>query len=86
MLLCAASSLAIHDAVPAAQKVVRRSPVSMWKALKNDAELEGMRQAHLRDAVALVNYFVWLENGECFDTCVQSNGVAVAKCVGYTPT
>ena len=31
------------------------------KAVKNDVELEGFRQSHLRDGVALVKYFAWLE-------------------------
>ncbi|KAG0333430.1 hypothetical protein BG000_009159, partial [Podila horticola] len=30
-------------------------------AIKNDTELEGMRQCHLRDSAALINYFAWLE-------------------------
>lgn len=41
--------------------VEARSPVIDAKAIKNDAELSGMRQCHLRDAVAVINYFAWLE-------------------------
>ncbi len=37
------------------------SPVAAAKALKNAAELAGMREAHLRDAVALAETFSWLE-------------------------
>ena len=37
------------------------SPVAAAKALKNGTELDGMREAHLRDAVALAETFVWLE-------------------------
>jgi Xaa-Pro aminopeptidase len=37
------------------------SPIAMAKAVKNGAELEGMREAHLRDAVALATFFAWLE-------------------------
>jgi Xaa-Pro aminopeptidase len=32
------------------------------KAIKNAAELEGMREAHLRDAVAICDFLNWLEN------------------------
>ncbi|CAG8516624.1 9250_t:CDS:10 [Racocetra fulgida] len=39
-----------------------RSPVTDAKAIKNEVELEGMRQCHLRDACALINYFAWLED------------------------
>lgn len=33
----------------------------MWKALKNEVEIEGMRQAHLRDGAALISFLAWLE-------------------------
>lgn len=39
-----------------------RSPVGDAKAIKNETELEGMRQCHIRDGAALVEYFAWLEN------------------------
>lgn len=32
------------------------------KAIKNSVEAEGMRNCHVRDGVALVQYFAWLEN------------------------
>ncbi|EXX78053.1 Fra1p [Rhizophagus irregularis DAOM 197198w] len=38
-----------------------RSPILDAKAIKNEVELEGMRQCHLRDAAAVINYFAWLE-------------------------
>ncbi|KAJ9134407.1 Metallopeptidase family m24 [Pleurostoma richardsiae] len=39
-----------------------RSPIGDAKAIKNDAELEGMRQCHIRDGAALIEYFAWLED------------------------
>ena len=39
-----------------------RSPVQDAKAVKNEMEQEGMRQCHIRDGTALVEYFAWLEN------------------------
>lgn len=39
-----------------------RSPVTLRKAVKNDVELEGMREAHLRDAVAIVQFLQWLDD------------------------
>ncbi|XP_027107686.1 aminopeptidase P2-like isoform X1 [Coffea arabica] len=41
--------------------VYRSSPVSLAKAVKNDAELEGMRNCHLRDGAALAQFWSWLE-------------------------
>ncbi|KAK8058559.1 metallopeptidase family M24 [Apiospora phragmitis] len=39
-----------------------RSPISDSKAVKNEAELEGMRACHVRDGAALIEYFAWLEH------------------------
>lgn len=39
-----------------------RSPVGDAKAVKNETELEGMRQCHIRDGAALSQYFAWLED------------------------
>nr|XP_043620664.1 aminopeptidase P2 [Erigeron canadensis] len=39
----------------------KSSPVSLAKAVKNHAELEGMRNSHLRDAAALTEFWSWLE-------------------------
>lgn len=36
-------------------------PVIMPKAIKNPAEIEGMRAAHLRDGVAMVRFLAWLD-------------------------
>ncbi|CAL1407354.1 unnamed protein product [Linum trigynum] len=42
--------------------VYRASPISLAKAVKNPCELEGMRNAHLRDAAALSQFWTWLED------------------------
>lgn len=39
-----------------------RSPIGDAKAVKNEAELEGMRACHIRDGAALIEYFAWLED------------------------
>lgn len=36
-------------------------PCQLPKACKNPVEVEGMRQAHIRDGVALVRFFAWLD-------------------------
>ncbi|TPX58919.1 hypothetical protein SpCBS45565_g07872 [Spizellomyces sp. 'palustris'] len=55
-------SLALQDALGGSQYVSEsRSPVMTAKAIKNEAELEGFRQSHIRDAAALCEYFAWLE-------------------------
>ena len=37
------------------------SPISKSKAVKNPIELQGIRTAHHRDGVALINFLYWLE-------------------------
>ncbi|XP_019440557.1 PREDICTED: probable Xaa-Pro aminopeptidase P [Lupinus angustifolius] len=41
--------------------VHKTSPISLAKAIKNESELEGMRNCHLRDAAALAQFWDWLE-------------------------
>ncbi|KAF8018103.1 hypothetical protein BT93_H3107 [Corymbia citriodora subsp. variegata] len=48
-----------RSAIPSG--IYRASPISLGKAVKNDAELQGMRNSHLRDAAALARFWVWLE-------------------------
>ncbi|GAB1320092.1 putative Xaa-Pro aminopeptidase P [Madurella fahalii] len=39
-----------------------RSPIGDAKAVKNDVELNGMRNCHIRDGAALIEFFAWLED------------------------
>eukprot|EP00252_Welwitschia_mirabilis_P023369 TRINITY_DN6584_c0_g1_i1.p1 TRINITY_DN6584_c0_g1~~TRINITY_DN6584_c0_g1_i1.p1 ORF type:complete len:717 (-),score=142.42 TRINITY_DN6584_c0_g1_i1:201-2351(-) len=41
--------------------IYKTSPIAIAKGIKNEAELEGTRNAHLRDAVALTEFWSWLE-------------------------
>jgi len=65
--LIALDSLTAADAlsrliVAAGGKPVRGSdPVSLLKAVKNATEIEGTRQAHRRDAVALARFLAWID-------------------------
>lgn len=52
----------LYEALPkSCQKVNQMSPVFKLKALKNDVELAGIRNAMLKDGVALTQFFMWLE-------------------------
>ncbi|XP_032229694.1 xaa-Pro aminopeptidase 1 isoform X1 [Nematostella vectensis] len=55
------SSMALTSLVPETCMLDESSPVALSKALKNEVELEGLRQSHIRDAVALCEFFAWLE-------------------------
>lgn len=41
--------------------IAATDPASLPRAIKNTTELEGARQAHLRDGVALCRFFAWLD-------------------------
>ncbi|PIN08888.1 Xaa-Pro aminopeptidase [Handroanthus impetiginosus] len=40
---------------------LRSSPLALAKALKNPVEIEGLKNAHIRDGAAVVQYLVWLD-------------------------
>ncbi|XP_050360084.1 xaa-Pro aminopeptidase ApepP-like isoform X1 [Nymphalis io] len=42
--------------------VSEMSPVALAKLVKNSVELEGFRQCHIRDGVAVVRFFKWLHD------------------------
>ncbi|OQR87736.1 xaa-Pro aminopeptidase [Achlya hypogyna] len=54
-------NVAVFSAIPVALRKELPSLVMKQKAIKNEAEIEGMRQAHIRDGAALVKFFSWLE-------------------------
>ncbi|CAH0520582.1 unnamed protein product [Peronospora belbahrii] len=53
-------NVAVFLAIPAANRIEGTSVIMALKATKSTVEIEGMRQAHLRDGAALVKYFSWL--------------------------
>ncbi|KAG0204349.1 hypothetical protein BGX28_003704 [Mortierella sp. GBA30] len=61
ILLGSRTNLALAMVLGKENTVEARSPVTDAKAIKNGTELDGIRQCHLRDAAAVINYFAWLE-------------------------
>uniref|UniRef100_A0A8C3BC71 Xaa-Pro aminopeptidase 1 n=1 Tax=Cairina moschata TaxID=8855 RepID=A0A8C3BC71_CAIMO len=56
------ASYALTEAVPKAYRYLTPyTPICIAKAVKNASETEGMRRAHVKDAVALCELFNWLE-------------------------
>lgn len=47
-----------------ANVVRKRDPVALPRAVKNEAEIEGSRAAHLRDGAAVTTFLHWLDNQE----------------------
>ena len=63
VLLSNKGSWALYQALGGEEIVEEaRSPVGDEKAIKNETELKGMRECHIRDGAALIEYFAWLEN------------------------
>ncbi|KAG1859131.1 peptidase M24, structural domain-containing protein [Suillus tomentosus] len=61
MLLGDKTSLAVVEAIGQENAVLIPSPVATMKAIKNETEIEGFRNCHIRDGAALIRYFAWLE-------------------------
>ncbi len=47
---------------PECAVINRMSPVTMLKSIKNEKEISGMRQAMIKDGVALTRFFMWFES------------------------
>ncbi|KAK1735313.1 Xaa-Pro aminopeptidase [Skeletonema marinoi] len=56
------SNYALSRVIPEAALIDAQNPVTAMKGCKNEAEMEGMRQAHIVDGAAMANFMAWLEN------------------------
>ena len=48
--------------IPQEKQLALPSPIIFMKARKNQVERDGMRQAHIRDAVALCDFLAYFED------------------------
>ncbi|KAF5287703.1 hypothetical protein FQA39_LY15803 [Lamprigera yunnana] len=55
------ASKMIYDLVPEEKRVSKPSPIIHMKAVKNPTERIGMRNAHIRDGVAMCKFFEYFE-------------------------
>lgn len=55
------ASHAIYTLIPPHKQLPIHSPIIYMKAIKNPTESEGMKTAHIRDAVAMCEFFAYLE-------------------------
>ncbi|XP_068699462.1 xaa-Pro aminopeptidase 1-like isoform X1 [Montipora foliosa] len=56
------ASHGIQMNIPKNKMLVNESPISLPKALKNAAEIKGMKKANLKDSVAMCEFFAWIEH------------------------
>ncbi|KAF0037645.1 hypothetical protein F2P81_010519 [Scophthalmus maximus] len=60
--ICDKASCALTQAIPKAHRTpIPYTPLCLSKAVKNATEVQGMKMAHIKDAVALCELFAWLE-------------------------
>jgi Xaa-Pro aminopeptidase len=59
---CSRSNLAVSSVIPESKLVDSQNAVTPMKACKNEAELEGMRKAHVVDGAAMAKSMAWLED------------------------
>lgn len=55
------SSYEVVHSIPEESRVLAVTPVLTMKAIKNEVEVAGMKNAHIKDGAALACYFSWLE-------------------------
>jgi Xaa-Pro aminopeptidase len=49
------TNYAIYQSLGASKKIEKQSPIQMLKAVKNPVEIQGVKNAHIRDAAAKVS-------------------------------
>ncbi len=55
-------SFSLYNQIPDSCRIIDvLSPVDLMKSIKNETEVNGFRNAMQRDGVALVRFFIWLE-------------------------
>ena len=52
---------AIDDGDLLPEVIETASPVPLWKAVKNQVEIDGMREAHIEDGLAVEQFLYWVE-------------------------
>lgn len=58
----ARANYAIRSVIPEQNLVDAQNAVTPMKAVKNEVELAGMREAHIVDGAAMAKFMAWLEN------------------------
>ncbi|CAN0317171.1 xaa-Pro aminopeptidase 2 [Lampetra fluviatilis] len=65
----------IYRLLPKEKLVMEQfSPVQLTKAVKNPHEREALKSSHIRDAVAVIQYMVWLEENVPKGTVTELSG------------
>lgn len=68
------ASYAIASLVPPKHLLNEVTPPCLLKAVKNPTEIEGMKNAHIKDGIALCEYFSWLEKNVSSGNITEISG------------
>ncbi|XP_017784790.1 PREDICTED: xaa-Pro aminopeptidase 1 [Nicrophorus vespilloides] len=68
------ANYSIFSVIPKKSIIDENTPVQLFKAIKNPVERQGMRNAHIKDGVALCSYFSWLEKNVSSETITEISG------------
>lgn len=74
--MLSAASEAIHNLiVPPERRILAESPITRMKDIKNPVEMHGMHEANIRDSVAVIQYFYWLDSQIDAENITEQKGV-----------
>ena len=62
-----------------ARRHVEPSPVAVMKTIKNDVEIQGMKNAHVRDRVKLFLEQTSQQFDNCIRTCSEGSGLLIER-------
>ncbi|CAL1274817.1 unnamed protein product [Larinioides sclopetarius] len=54
------SSYAVVSLIPQERQLLKITPINLKKAIKNEQEIKSSQNAHIKDAVALCEFFCWV--------------------------
>lgn len=67
--------------------IQKKSPIEILKACKNPSEIQGMKEAHIKDAVSLINFLYWLDHEQNWKNLDEyTAGQALLKFRSQDPT
>ncbi|KAK9503079.1 hypothetical protein O3M35_011725 [Rhynocoris fuscipes] len=78
--LCKGTNYQIYDIFPKCKQFCQVSPISKLKAVKNETEIVGMKNAHIKDGIALCRYFSWLENEIVLRPLTEISAAKMLEC------
>lgn len=71
-------NFAVYNQVKKSNNIIfDASPISLLKSIKNNIEIDGFKEAMIKDGIALTQFFIWLEN--CLKEKVEITEISLAE-------